>query len=113
MIPLQIYKTSQTLNKFNLYSKEIGLYYLSEVLKPIFIVVLAFVIIGFTSKFQRNENFLKFYLLLFQLDFLFFFERNNIKINNKLSMNIYVSYLAIFLIPLFIGLYQVIKIENE
>ena len=64
---------SKTLNKFNLYSPEIGLYYLSEFLKPVFIVVLAFVIIGFTSKFQRNENFLKFFSFLFQLDFLFFY----------------------------------------
>ena len=60
LIPFYKYiKHTQTLNKFNLYSKEIGLYYLSEVLKPIFIVVLAFVIIGLTSKFQRNENFFK------------------------------------------------------
>ena len=50
---------SKTLAKFNLYSPEIGLYYLSESIKPFFIVVLAFVIIGFTSKFQRNENFFK------------------------------------------------------
>ena len=50
---------SKTLKKFNLYSPEIGLYYISEMLKPVFVVVLAFVIIGFTSKFQRNENFLK------------------------------------------------------
>ena len=57
--------------------------------------------------------FLKFYLLPFQLDFYFSFERNNIKINNK-SINEYLCILfVIFLIPLFIGLYQVIKIENE
>ena len=35
------------------------------------------------------------------------------KLTINLSINIYFSYLVIFLIPLFIGLYQVIKIENE
>ena len=31
---------SKTLSKFNLYSSEIGLYYLSEILKPVFICIL-------------------------------------------------------------------------
>ena len=115
LIPFYKYiKHTQTLNKFNLYSKEIGLYYLSEVLKPIFIVVLAFVIIGFTSKFQRNENFFKVLFIAISIGFIIFLLKEIIsKLTISLSMNIYVSYLVIFLIPLFIGLYQVIKIENE
>ena len=115
LIPFYKYtKHTKTLNKFNLYSKEIGLYYLSEVLKPIFIVVLAFVIIGFTSKFQRNENFFKVLFIAISIGFLIFLLKEIIsKLTISLSMNIYVSYLVIFLIPLFIGLYQVIKIENE
>jgi len=105
---------SKTLSKFNLYSEEIGLYYLSEVLKPIFIVVLAFVIIGFTSKFQRNENFFKVLFISISIGFFIFLLKEIIsKLTINLSINIYFSYLVIFLIPLFIGLYQVIKIENE
>ena len=105
---------SETLSKFNLYSEEIGLYYLSELLKPIFIVVLAFVIIGFTSKFQRNENFFKVLFISISIGFLIFLLKEIIsKLTINLSINIYFSYLVIFLIPLFIGLYQVIKIENE
>ncbi len=105
---------TQTLNKFNLYSKEIGLYYLSEILKPIFIVVLAFVIVGFTSKFQRNENFFKVLFIAISVGFLIFLLKEIIsKLTISLSMNIYLSCLIIFLIPLFIGLYQVIKIEND
>ena len=115
LIPFYKYtKHTKTLNKFNLYSKEIGLYYLSEVLKPIFIVVLAFVIIGFTSKFQRNENFFKVLFIAISIGFCIFLLKEIIsKLTISLSMNIYVSYLFIFIIPLFIGLYQVIKIENE
>jgi len=115
LIPFYKYiNHTQTLNKFNLYSKEIGLYYLSEILKPIFIVVLAFVIVGFTSKFQRNENFFKVLFIAISIGFIIFLLKEIIsKLTISLSMNIYVSYLVIFLIPLFIGLYQVIKIENE
>ena len=115
LIPFYKYiKHTQTLNKFNLYSKEIGLYYLSEVLKPIFIVVLAFVIIGFTSKFHRNENFFKVLFIAISIGFLIFLLKEIIsKLTINLSMNIYLSSLVIFLIPLFIGLYQVIKIEND
>ena len=105
---------SKTLNKFNLYSPEIGLYYLSEILKPIFIVVLSFVIIGFTSKFQRNENFFKVLFIAISIGFLIFLLKEIIsKLTISLSINFLISYLVIFLIPLFIGLYQVIKIENE
>ena len=105
---------SRTLSKFNLYSPEIGLYYLSEILKPIFTVVLAFVILGFSSKFQRNENFFKVLFIALSIGFLIFLLKEIIsKLTINLSINIYFSYLIIFIIPLFIGLYQVNKIENE
>ncbi len=115
LIPFYKYiNHTKTLSKFNLYSKEIGLYYLSEVLKPIFVVVLAFVIVGFTSKFQRNENFFKVLFIAISIGFIIFLLKEIIsKLTISLSMNIYLSCLVIFLIPLFIGLYQVIKIENE
>ena len=108
------YSHSKTLSKFNLYSSEIGLYYLSEVLKPIFTVMLAFVIIGFTSKFQRNENFFKVLFIAISIGFLIFLFKEIIsKITISLSINFILSYSVIFLIPFFIGLYQIIKIENE
>ena len=105
---------SKTLSKFNLYSPEIGLFYLSEVLKPIFIVVLAFVILGFTGKFQRNENFFKVLFISISIGFSIFLLKEVIsKLTISLSINIYLSYLIIFTIPLIIGLYQILKIENE
>ncbi len=115
LIPFYKYIThSKSLDKFNLYSPEIGLYYLSEILKPIFIVVLAFVIVGFTSKFQRNENFFKVLFISILIGFLIFLMKEIIsKLTISLSINIYFGYAFIFLIPLFIGLYQVNKIENE
>ncbi len=105
---------SNTLSKFNLYSPEIGLYYLSEILKPVFIVVLAFVIMSFTSKFQRNENFFKVLFIAIAVGFsIFLFKEVITKITITLSLNFILSYFIIFLIPLLIGLYQVIRIENE
>ncbi len=105
---------SRTLSKFNLYSSEIGLYYLSEILKPIFIVILGFVILGFTSKFQRNENFFKVLFLAISVGFMIFLLKELVtKLTVSLSLNFLMSYLIIFLIPFFIGLYQIIKIENE
>ncbi len=105
---------SKTLLKFNLYSSEIGLYYLSEILKPIFIVVLAFVILGFTTKFKRNENFFKVLFVAISVGFLIFLLKEVItKLTISLSLNFILSYFIIFLIPLFVGLYQIIKIENE
>ena len=105
---------SKTLTKFNLYSSEIGLYYLSEILKPIFTVVLAFVILGFTSKFQRNENFFKVLFIAISIGLLIFLFKEVItKLTLSLTLNFFLSYLIIFFIPLFIGLYQIIKIEND
>ena len=105
---------SKTLSKFNLYSPEIGLYYLSEILKPLFIVMLAFVIIGFTSKFQRNENFFKVLFISICIGFCIYLLKEIItKLTLSLSIHFLISYLIIFLIPFFIGLYQVIKIEND
>ena len=105
---------SKTLSKFNLYSPEIGLYYLSEILKPFFTVVLAFVILGFSSKFQRNENFFKVLFVSISIGLLIFLLKEIItKLTINLTLNFFLSYLIIFLIPLLIGLYQIIKIENE
>ena len=115
LVPFYKYfEHSRTLAKFNLYSPEIGLFYLSEILKPVFVVVLAFVVIGLTSKFQRNENFFKVLFISIAVGFIIFLLKEVIsKLTISLSINFFVSYIIIFLIPLLIGLYQVIKVENE
>tara|TARA_B100000575_G_scaffold174582_1_gene139933 strand:+ start:5673 stop:6758 length:1086 start_codon:yes stop_codon:yes gene_type:complete len=115
LIPFYKYLShSNTLKKFNLYSPEIGLFYFSEILKPIFIVMLSFVVIGFSGKFKRNENFFKVLFISILIGFLIFFLKEIItKITISLSVNFYISYLIIFFLPFSIGLYQVIKIEND
>ena len=48
LIPFYKYlEHSRALTKFNKYSPEIGLFYLSEIFKPFFLVMLSFVILGF------------------------------------------------------------------
>ena len=115
LIPFYKYfKHSKTLSKFNLYSPEIGLYYLSEIFKPIFLVVISFVIVGFTSKFQRNENFFKVLFVSISIGFIIFLLKEIItKLTISLSINFVISYSIIFVIPFLIGLYQIIKVENE
>ena len=115
LVPFYNYiKHSNTLSKFNLYSPEIGLYYLSEVFKPIFIVILGFVIFRFTGKFQRNENFFKVLFIAVSIGFILFLMKEIIsKLTINLSLNFILSYSIILFIPFLIGLYQVIKIENE
>ena len=115
LIPFYKYfKHSKTLSKFNLYSPEIGLYYLSEIFKPIFLVVIAFVIVGFTSKFQRNENFFKVLFVSISIGFIIFLLKEIItQLTISLSINFFISYSIIFVIPFLIGLYQIIKVENE
>ncbi len=114
-IPFYSYIThTNTLKKFNLYSKEIGLFYLSELLKPFFIVMLSFVVIGISGKFRRNENFFKILFLSILIGFIIFFLKEIVtKITISLSINFIISYLIIFILPLCFGLYQITKIEND
>ncbi len=115
LIPFYKYLNhTRTLSKFNLYSPEIGLYYLSELLKPFFIVILSFIILGFTSKFQRNENFFKVLFLSISIGFIIFLFKEIVgKLTVSLSINIFLSYFIVIILLFFIGLYQIIKIENE
>jgi len=108
------YNHIKTLKKFNLYSPEISLFYLSEILKPFFIVMLAFVVVGFSGKYKRNENFFKILFIAILIGFLIFFLKEIItKFTISQNFNFIFSYLIIFFGPFLIGLYQNIKIEND
>lgn len=115
LIPFYKYlEHSRALTKFNLYSPEIGLFYLSEIFKPFFLVMLSFVILGFSGKFKRNENFFKILFIAVSIGFIVFLYTEIInKITINYSINFFLSYTLIFSIPFLIGLYQVIKIEND
>ncbi len=103
-----------TLKKFNLYSSEISLFYISELLKPVFVTILILVVIGITGKFKRNENFFKVLFISILIGFVIFFIKELVtKITINLNINIFVSYLFILLLPFLYGLYQIVKIENE
>tara|TARA_Y100001970_G_scaffold294360_1_gene451473 strand:+ start:3588 stop:4661 length:1074 start_codon:yes stop_codon:yes gene_type:complete len=105
---------TNNLKKFNLYSSEIGLYYLSEILKPFFIVMLSFVVMGFSAKFKRNENFFKILFFAVLVGFLFFiFSEFVNKFTVSFNLNFIYSYLIIFITPFLIGIYKVIQIEND
>ena len=76
--------------------------------------MLSFVVIGFSGKFKRNENFYKVLFLSITIGFIIFLFKEIItKITISYSINFILSYFLIFTIPFLVGLYQIIKIEND
>ncbi len=105
---------TNTLKKFNLYTSAIGLHYLSEFLKPLFMILLSFVVMGYSAKYKRNESFFKvlFYAVLF--GFIFYILREIVnKFTITYDINYIYSYLMIFILPLLLGIYKVLQIEND
>ena len=105
---------TKILQKFNLYSEEISLYYLSQILNPIFLVILGFIVVGYSAKFKRNENFFKILFIAILIGFAIFFMREIIfKITLSYNINFFFSYSIIFMLPFLFGLYKVLQIEND
>lgn len=104
----------KTLKNFNLYSSAISLHYLSETLKPFFMILLSFVVMGFSAKYKRNESFFKVLFFSVLFGFIFYILRELIyKFTLSFETNFIYSYIIIFIIPFLIGLYKVIQIEND
>ena len=104
----------KNLKKFDLYSNEISLYYISELLKPFFLIIIAFVVMGFSSKFRRNENFFKVLFISVLIGFIIFlFKIIIFNFTGKSNINFIYSYLVILILPLLLGLYQVVTIERN
>ena len=114
-VPFYKYKEHiNTLKKFNLHTDEISLHYLSEIFKPFFLIIIGFVVMGFSGKFKRNENFFKVLFLSALIGFLIFlFKEIVINLTKEIKLNFILSYLFIFTLPLIIGIYQINKIEND
>ena len=114
-IPFYKYKKHvNNLKKFNLHSSEVSLYYLSEILKPIFLVIIGFIVMGFSGKFKRNENFFKVLFVSILIGFLIFLLKEIVTtLTTKMEISFIFSYFIIFMFPLIIGLYQMIRIESD
>ena len=114
-IPFYKYKKHvNNLKKFNLYSSEVSLYYLSEIFKPIFLVIIGFTVMGFSGKFKRNENFFKVLFISILIGFLIFLLKEIVTaLSTTMEISFIFSYFIIFMFPLIIGLYQMIRIESD
>ena len=114
-IPFYKYKKHvNNLKKFNLHSSEVSLYYLSEILKPIFLVIIGFTVMGFSGKFKRNENFFKVLFISILIGFLIFLLKEIVTtLTTTMKISFIFSYFIIFMFPLIIGLYQMISIESD
>jgi len=105
---------TKNLKKFNLYSNEISLHYLSEILKPVFMLIIGLVVLGFSGKFKRNESFFKILFISILIGFIIILiEKIIIVFTVKLNISYLLSYFIIFSLPLLIGMYKIIKIEND
>ena len=114
-IPFYKYKQHvNNLKKFNLHSSEVSLYYLSEILKPIFLVIIGFTVMGFSGKFKRNESFFKVLFISILIGFLIFLLKEIVtSLTTTMEISFIFSYFIIFMFPLMIGLYQMIRIESD
>ena len=114
-IPFYKYKKHvNNLKKFNLHSSEVSLYYLSEIFKPIFLVIIGFTVMGFSGKFKRNENFFKVLFISILIGFLIFLLKEIVTtLTTTMEISFIFSYFIIFMFPLTIGLYQMIRIETD
>jgi len=114
-IPFYKYKEHiYNLKKFNIHSSEVSLYYLSQILKPFFLIVIAFTVMGYSGKFKKNENFFKVLFFSILIGFLIFlFNEVIITLTTKYQISYIFSYFIIFIVPLSIGLLQNIKIESD
>tara|TARA_Y100001970_G_scaffold289141_1_gene418546 strand:+ start:1787 stop:2869 length:1083 start_codon:yes stop_codon:yes gene_type:complete len=112
-IPFYKYKDHlNSLKKFNLYSPEISLYYLSEILKPIFLIIISFAVMGFSGKFKKNENFFKILFFSILIGFAIFMLKEIVSaITVSYSLPFILTYFIILFVPFIIGLYQIINIE--
>ena len=105
---------TKNLKKFNLYSNEISLHYISEILKPIFMLIIGLVVLGYSGKFKRNESFFKILFVSILIGFIIILmEEIIIALTIKLNISYILSYFMIFSLPLLVGMYKVIQIEND
>ena len=69
---------------------------------------------GFSGKYNRNENFFKILFISIFIGFvIFLFKELITTMTSSFNISIFISYLIIFITPLLIGLYQIIKIERD
>ena len=69
---------------------------------------------GFSVKFKRNENFFKVLFTSILIGFLIFLLKEiATTLTTKMEISFIFSYFIIFMFPLIIGLYQMIRIESD
>ena len=102
----------KSLKKFNLYSPEIAFYYISQIFNPFFLVAISFVVMGFSSKFKRNENFFKIIFISISIGFSFFIFKEVLSVFTVMNyISFWIAYLIMITSCIVFGLYQSINIE--
>ena len=77
-------------------------------------LVIGLVVLGFSGKFKRNESFFKILFISILIGFIIILtEEIVIALTIRLNISYILSYFIIFSLPLLIGMYKVIQIEND
>ena len=77
-------------------------------------ILLAFVVMSFSAKYNRNDSFFKILFVAILIGFAFYVLRELInKFTITFNANFLFSYFIIFIIPFIVGVYKTILIEND
>ena len=105
---------SNSMKKLNYLSSEIILYFISEILKPILLISICFVVSGYVAKFKRNESFFKTIFIAIVIGFIMFLID---KLIYSISINSLISYIIVVLtIPItsiILGTIFIIRVEKN
>ena len=112
-IPFYKYnKHLNSLKKFNLYSPEVAFFYICEIFKPLFLISISFLVMGYASRFKRNENFFKILFISISIGFVFLIYKEVLAAITVLEyISFWLAYVIMIFTCIIIGLYQSINIE--
>jgi len=107
------YNYSISMKKLNYLSSEIILYFLSEIIKPLLLISISFVVTGYVAKFKRNENFFKTIFIAITIGFiLFLIDKVIYSINIDNTFSYLLITITIPIISLILGTILMLKIEK-
>ena len=101
------------MKKLNYLSSEIILYFLSEILKPLLLISISFVVTGYVAKFKRNENFFKTIFIAISIGFIIFLiDKVIYSFNAKNILSYTIIILTIPITSIILGTIFMLKVEK-
>ena len=107
------YEYATSMKKLNYLSTDMILYFLSEIIKPILLISICFVVTGYVAKFKRNENFFKTIFISILIGFvIFLIDKIIYSINVNNMFYYFIITITIPLISLILGTILMLRVEK-